>query len=236
MKRHCGDCRLCCKLMYIGEKGTIDGEPYEFVHYPGSWCKHAILQPGERGCALHGTKRKPFACTSFRCLWLMGEGRDEDRPDKIKVVVSIEPRSTGGSAEEVASGPPETYLVVYEGAPGATATQKAASFMDHVAWVYKTTDDVRGLEIVPFGKPWEDRLVAHKDKGTHHIRLCGWPPLLDVDDERTELESVFGPGAWERDPNELFMELKNMPPERKAEALRIFESHVAMQIGGRSTK
>lgn len=222
--RHCGDCRLCCKLLYIGEKGTIDGEPYEFVHYPGTWCKHAILKPGIAGCELHGTPRKPLACTSFQCLWLMGCGDEEDRPDKTKVVATLEPRRTGNTAEEIGQSRPETYVIVYDGEPGANNHPKALRFMDAVTNFFNM-EGIDAIELVPFGKPWEDRFVFHKVKGPATMRLHGWPPLIDADAERADMKEMFG-GVLPEDANmtTLSDRFESLDPDtRKAVLARVHE-------------
>lgn len=72
--RACGPCDYCCRLP------SIDWPEYPDLHKPaGAYCKHCI--PGGGGCAIHPDR--PIHCASFQCLWLMGFGPDELRPDKI---------------------------------------------------------------------------------------------------------------------------------------------------------
>ena len=72
--RACGPCDLCCRLP------SIDWPEYPELHKPaGAYCKHCI--PGGGGCAIHPDR--PIHCASFQCLWLMGFGPDELRPDRI---------------------------------------------------------------------------------------------------------------------------------------------------------
>lgn len=113
--RSCGSCRLCCKLLGVHEKGVVTGEdekgltlvrdgvqfrrayeryvdpeptpdgiPYEFHKPPFRWCEHAC----DKGCSIYGAR--PMGCRDFSCLWLVGHFRDEDRPDKLRMVVSCE--------------------------------------------------------------------------------------------------------------------------------------------------
>src|SRR5688500_17706439 len=72
--RACGPCDLCCRLP------AIDWPEYPELHKPADQrCRHSI--PAGGGCAIHA--ERPMHCASFQCLWLMGFGPEELRPDKI---------------------------------------------------------------------------------------------------------------------------------------------------------
>ena len=74
VQRECGNCSLCCKLLYIPElKKPID-----------TWCPHC--QPGHGRCTIYSSR--PSHCESFACLWL--EGRTDDRwyPARSKMVLT----------------------------------------------------------------------------------------------------------------------------------------------------
>jgi hypothetical protein len=72
-ERSCGACDLCCKLP------LIDWPEFpELKKPPGTYCKHCV--PG-KGCGIWPDR--PVHCASFQCLWLMGFGPEEMRPDKI---------------------------------------------------------------------------------------------------------------------------------------------------------
>jgi hypothetical protein len=71
--RACGPCDLCCRLP------SIDWAEYpELRKPPDAPCLH--LDVGV-GCRIHPDR--PIHCASFQCLWLMGFGPDELRPDTI---------------------------------------------------------------------------------------------------------------------------------------------------------
>ena len=182
--RKCGECRMCCKHVYAAERGTIEGEPYEFIHYPGTWCIHVLLNHSEKGCKLHDTPRKPIACRTFACLWLLGFGDEEDRPDKIYVIGSVEPRAPLGQE-------PETYLIAYNCAPEAWKSQRAARFMQQLELLYNL-QSAQGFEIVPFDPEEKVRYGLHKVHGHLEIHVAGFPPPLDADVERAEIASLFG--------------------------------------------
>jgi hypothetical protein len=50
-------------------------------------CRH-LVQP-DRGCGIHGEPERPQVCRSFLCSWMRGHGGDEDRPDKIGAMLSV---------------------------------------------------------------------------------------------------------------------------------------------------
>jgi hypothetical protein len=72
MKRECGACSLCCRVMSVPE-----------VKQDHAWCRHA--KPGH-GCLIY--KSRPEPCRSFQCLWLLGIAlADHWYPKDAKIVV-----------------------------------------------------------------------------------------------------------------------------------------------------
>lgn len=93
--RACGDCSLCCKVMYVPELEKADGV----------WCPHA--KPG-KGCAIH-TERPPV-CREFQCLWTREPRMSEAlKPSRSKVVLSTS-QSTGRAGT--------TYIILASCDPG----------------------------------------------------------------------------------------------------------------------
>ena len=73
MKRECGECSLCCKVMGVPE---VKPERH-------SWCPHA--DPG-RGCKIY--EKRPLPCQQFVCLWLIDEKLGEHwYPAKSKILI-----------------------------------------------------------------------------------------------------------------------------------------------------
>ncbi|WP_027527888.1 hypothetical protein [Bradyrhizobium sp. Ec3.3] len=74
IKRQCGDCTLCCKVMAI-----------EALSKPVNvWCAHC--RPG-RGWAIYA--ERPPECESFSCLWLVNDLLDEQwKPSRSKLVLT----------------------------------------------------------------------------------------------------------------------------------------------------
>lgn len=71
--RRCGSCSLCCKVLHV----------VELHKPPGKWCLHCA--PGKGGCLVYADR--PPSCRAFDCAWLRGAGLEEERPDKIGLVI-----------------------------------------------------------------------------------------------------------------------------------------------------
>jgi hypothetical protein len=50
-----------------------------------AWCKHCTVGVG---CRVYDAR--PAECRDFHCLWRLGFGADEDRPDRHGVVIDLE--------------------------------------------------------------------------------------------------------------------------------------------------
>ena len=86
--RTCGDCTACCRAIAV----EALGKP-RLTH-----CKHQ-----DKGCAIY--ESRPQQCRAFACLWLMGIGADDARPDKTGVVLLSPPAGKGESlATDTATG------------------------------------------------------------------------------------------------------------------------------------
>lgn len=72
-RRSCDACTACCFTHAVA--GVKEG---------GEWCRHCDVGAG---CRIYLDRPEP--CRQFSCLWLQGGWGDEnDRPDRLKVVVS----------------------------------------------------------------------------------------------------------------------------------------------------
>jgi hypothetical protein len=81
-ERSCGGCTACCKALPIAELDKPSGR----------WCTHCDKK---RGCRIYD--ERPAGCRDFKCQWLLGSVfTDEERPDKVRIVVdSVEHPTTG---------------------------------------------------------------------------------------------------------------------------------------------
>lgn len=77
MKRQCGECTLCCKLLPVPE-----------LHKPaGARCQH---QRAHKGCAIYASR--PFACRVWTCAWLSElDAAGLSRPDRAHYVIDLMP-------------------------------------------------------------------------------------------------------------------------------------------------
>ena len=75
-KRECGSCTACCEVMIVPE-----------LNKPA----HKMCQYADGGCTMY--QDRPPTCKDWNCLWLRGEFRDRDRPDKIGFVPWLMPNS-----------------------------------------------------------------------------------------------------------------------------------------------
>lgn len=73
-QRQCGECKACCHILAIPE---IE-KPFDTM------CRHA--GPGPRCCTIYDSRPKP--CKEYQCLWKLGAGTLEQRPDQLGLVIS----------------------------------------------------------------------------------------------------------------------------------------------------
>lgn len=90
--RSCGACSLCCTVLRVDALHKLGGVR----------CVH---QRAEGGCGIYAAR--PSICRAYRCLWLRGSLREEDRPDRLGAVLDL-----------VTEGL-QTLLVIREAEPGA---------------------------------------------------------------------------------------------------------------------
>jgi hypothetical protein len=75
MKRQCGDCQACCRLLPMAE----------YAKPAGTRCQH---QRHGVGCNIY--PRRPMPCRIWTCRWLNGDNTGL-RPDRANYVVDIMP-------------------------------------------------------------------------------------------------------------------------------------------------
>jgi Fe-S-cluster containining protein len=92
LTRECGACSLCCTVLRVDELRKLGGTA----------CVH---QRAGGGCGIY--QQRPGICRAYRCLWLGGGLRDEDRPDALGAVLDLV--AQGGSV----------WLEIREARPGA---------------------------------------------------------------------------------------------------------------------
>jgi hypothetical protein len=78
MKRECGECQACCKILPISEIGKKAGVR----------CDN---QKFGVGCKVHGTPAQPGSCKRWNCWWLLDPTCDLSRPDRAGYVIDPSP-------------------------------------------------------------------------------------------------------------------------------------------------
>jgi hypothetical protein len=79
MKRQCGDCQLCCRLLAV----KALGKPHH------TRCKH---QKFHKGCGVYNTAAMPPECRLWSCRWVLGDDTgDLPRPDRSHYVIDVMP-------------------------------------------------------------------------------------------------------------------------------------------------
>lgn len=85
--RACGDCQACCATLMVDAVPELDPTP--FVKQPGTRCEHQC----KGGCSIY--EKRPTNCEVYYCWWRIGWGNEEDRPDKLKVIIDASATQTG---------------------------------------------------------------------------------------------------------------------------------------------
>lgn len=83
-------------------------------------CTHCVNQ----GCAIY--QSRPEECQTYRCLWLVGEGEPQHRPDKLGVIVETSHLDLGTVKAPA--------VVVREVVPGACERSQVRDFIGAVAY------------------------------------------------------------------------------------------------------
>lgn len=79
MKRQCGDCQLCCKLLPV--------PPLQ--KHAGTTCR---FQKFHKGCTVYHQPKMPMECAMWNCRWLVNDDTAElSRPDRAHYVIDVMP-------------------------------------------------------------------------------------------------------------------------------------------------
>lgn len=99
MKRECGGCTLCCKLLPIPPLNKLAGIKCKFQRH-------------NKGCTVHGTVEQPRACQVWHCRWLLNDDAGKlSRPDRAHYVIDMLPDEITIQPDDK-SEPPKKYIAV----------------------------------------------------------------------------------------------------------------------------
>lgn len=104
MRRQCGDCQLCCRLLPVHDNER-PWQKEELHKKAGERCKY---QKFGVGCSVYNTSTMPFCCTAWNCRWIVGTIPDYmSRPDRCHYVIDVMPDYV---TLEYNDGTPQTNL------------------------------------------------------------------------------------------------------------------------------
>jgi hypothetical protein len=79
MKRECGDCQLCCKLVPVVPLQKPAGTACQFQKF-------------HKGCTVYNKPAMPPECSLWNCRWLIDDDTSElSRPDRSHYVIDVMP-------------------------------------------------------------------------------------------------------------------------------------------------
>lgn len=102
--RRCDGCTACCTMTGVADLGKP----------PLCDCEHQT----DTGCGIYG--KHPFECREYACLWRMGWGRDDERPDKVGFLLHLDrhpqyPEHLGYSSVEIVEFRPGAVMNHFPG-------------------------------------------------------------------------------------------------------------------------
>ncbi len=133
-KRACNGCTECCSV--LGVK-PLDKPPWVS-------CEHLC----DEGCGIY--KERPGICGEFNCLWQMGLGSMDQRPDKLGVIFA--------PTDGIFPFTGEMEVQAYEAQPGALTNPEVVKLCKKLV---KGGGLVIGL---PYGTEGTFRFMGPKDK------------------------------------------------------------------------
>lgn len=146
MKRECGECTLCCRLVPVNDSGiTINGiDSTRALHKAaGQRCVHQR----RTGCSIY--LRRPVSCRAWSCMWLQGAAMR--RPDRSHYVIDMLPdfvttTDETGHQEKV----PVAQIWIDENYPDAHLDTDLRAWLEHrsIAGLVRY-GNTRGLVLFP---------------------------------------------------------------------------------------
>lgn len=77
-KRSCGECTECCRVRAVDAGGVLATKKPAWTP-----CTHCT----GTACAVY--ENRPPLCRAYKCLWLLGLGPDDARPDRSNLLVDL---------------------------------------------------------------------------------------------------------------------------------------------------
>lgn len=101
MKRECGECQLCCRLLPVVSLNKVANEKCKFQKF-------------HKGCLVYQTPKMPMECRVWNCRWIVNTIPDNmARPDRVHYVVDLMPDVIVVKNNETGQSNPMQCIVVW---------------------------------------------------------------------------------------------------------------------------
>lgn len=111
-ERVCGECVACCTVLAVPALGKNEGVT----------CEHCITWGG---CLIY--KNRPASCANYACVWLQGLLDQNDRPDKLGLVINF------GNGRDIYKLTGSELFVVQPTKLGSESTDKAVELIRNLS-------------------------------------------------------------------------------------------------------
>jgi len=144
--RECGECSACCYGMQVIELNKPSNTP-------------CLYECG--GCTIYNSR--PAECKHFECLWKIGIGGEEERPDKLGFFLYLTSNTIFGELIVAVESKPGAF----EDEPVKRKLEQYMTRLNRLIYLFKERDDERIL-IGPLPLLEQAAEIVKKEKG-HQI-------------------------------------------------------------------
>lgn len=124
--RSCGECQACCVVLQVIPSNDLDNGAVLTKRWePCQWKGGGI-------CLIY--KHRPTPCAAYHCMWRLGWGDEDARPDRLGIL---------------AEGAPNGWLFVIETRPGGAEEPLAKAYMEAAAQA--TDSPAQAIHVTPWG-------------------------------------------------------------------------------------
>jgi hypothetical protein len=132
--RECGDCQACCEVLEIRPFSTDDGHEVVAADDAPVLAKRweRCQWQCDKGCTIY--QHRPSPCAAYHCMWRLGWGDDDARPDRLGVL---------------AEGAPNGWVFLVEVRKGGALEQRTLEYMQ--AMREHPTKPCTAIHVTPYG-------------------------------------------------------------------------------------
>ncbi len=132
--RSCGECQACCEVLETRPFSTDDGHTVTAGADSPVLTKRfeRCMWQCDQGCGIY--EHRPSPCAAYHCMWRLGWGEDDARPDRLGVLVE---------------GAPNGWMFVVETRPGGAEEELTQSYMQ--AAINHPKSPARAIHVTRWG-------------------------------------------------------------------------------------